>query len=663
MTAATRLDYDYVIQLHHSVVRDVQTRAINASLLSNLALTSPVSRVIEQMLSPFQMKAHWDNPKLGFANGLLRLSADVRGGVRHVRKGINLTMEGNVHADCRPTVVPAEDNQPLVTSIAPSMLDLDLAGLKLSCGGTDEPLSWVDATIEQAILRPSLSTGLMAPLAGMPLSYLPESLPLRLEAAPNEVTADGLMLADWAVSLDLQAELLTLAMRCAAEASMPMWSTNLLAESPANVAVALNETGLNNMLGWLCAQDLATGMTQLVDGPVSWRWTRVTATFTDEESIHFTGQLWRDETAVTVDTSVYCSLTSSGQLSVRLCAAGPQPPEADLIVEATASLIYGIFGAATRPPQLIANPTRTRPVATEVMHQRFVIPGTDISTKAPAVDLAVRHGYLVALYAVPLSQQLLTLKMEKAKPTPTIVQPKIPHQTAPGAPVILQLDATLVDSTEPPYDYAWRIDDAPDLEPCHDSRLTVKWIPPATAAAAVTIPQKLGTVSVKVIDILGQVGEAKVDAIYYPAHAPENEPSTSPDTIPAPSGEPARHWKAATPIIGVATVFAVAGSVIGGVIGYGIHEFSYGGNLNPIESTGPIGPAGPAGPAGPPGAAGPRGPAGPAGLAGPPGAAGPRGPAGPPGAAGPIGKTGATGPRGEQGPQGEQGPSEGDNVG
>ncbi|MDQ2789849.1 MAG: hypothetical protein M3Y73_09115, partial [Actinomycetota bacterium] len=77
-------DYDFIVQLHHSVVRDVQTHAIDTSLLSNLALATPISRVIGHTISPFQTKAHWDNPKLDIVNDRLRLSADVRGGTRHI---------------------------------------------------------------------------------------------------------------------------------------------------------------------------------------------------------------------------------------------------------------------------------------------------------------------------------------------------------------------------------------------------------------------------------------------------------------------------------------------------------------------------------------------------------------------------------------------------
>ncbi|MGH3808947.1 MAG: hypothetical protein ACRDRU_20430, partial [Pseudonocardiaceae bacterium] len=505
---SARPDYDFVVQLRDNVVRDVQTRAINASLSSNLAVTSPVSRVIVQMIPPFQMAAHWGNPKLDFDDDLLKLSVDVQGGARHVIKGINLTMKGTIHADCQPRVI-GTDNQPVVTLTAPSLLDLDVADLELSYQGDDEPLSWVDTTIEQIILRPTLAAS-MARLASMPLSYLPSSLQLRLTASDDDVPTDGVVLADSAISLDSQAESLTLAMRCAATTPAPTWSKNLLVESAANVAVALSETGLNTVLDWLCTQGLATGTTQLAEGPVSWRWTHVMMTFTHDENIHLTGRLWRAESTVAVDAFMHCSLTSSAQLSVRLSTPGPQPPEADLLTNATETLLRRIFfSTATRPPQS-ENSSQTEPGSTESLLQRFLIPGTSISTEAPAVDLAIRHGYLVALYSVPLDEQRLTLTIKKEKPKPTIDQLEIPRQVAPGAPVVVQLNAALVDATEPPYDYAWHIDGGP-LEPRHNPTMAVAKLLPALAAPAtvVTEPQKLATVNLKVIDILGQVGETK----------------------------------------------------------------------------------------------------------------------------------------------------------
>jgi Collagen triple helix repeat (20 copies) len=672
--ASMRPDYDFVVQLRHNIVCDVQTRAINASPFRKLALTSPISRVIPQKIPRFQMKAHWGNPKLDFANDRLRLSVDVRGGTRHLIKDINLTMEGSIHADCGPEVVPTKDNQPVVTLTAPSPLDLDPADLMLSYKGDDKPLPWLNTTTEQTALCLSLSM-LMVPLADIPLSYLPDSLPLRLHATHNDVTTDGLVLADSTVSLDPQAGSLTLAMLCTAKTSPPTWSKNLLVESAANAAVALSETGLNSMLDWLCAQGHATGTTQLDDGPASWRWTHVTATFTNDGNIHLTGQLCRDKLTIMVDAAMQCSLTSSAQLSVRLSAPEPQPPEADLIIDAAATLIRRIFFyVATSPPPL-TSPTQTESGSTERLLQRFLIPGTDISTEAPAVDLAVRHGYLVALYAVPLDEQDPTFTVEETKPKLTIVQPEIPHQTAPGAPVIVQLDATLADWTEPPYDYAWRIDHGP-LEPRHDSTVTKLLLSMAVPTTAATEPQKLATVSLKVIDILGQIGEAEIDATYYPYSAvslpsehstppviqqtalPVTPPRSTPPVIrqtALPVTPSRRQWWTNNPIV-TATAIAVAGGVIGGMIGYNIAPSHQGtiGPRGPAGPPGPVGPSGTVGPAGPPGAAGPAGPPGAAGPAGPPGAAGP---AGPRGAAGPVGPRGAVGPAGPPGPPGPVGPT------
>ena len=666
-------DYDFVVQLHRKILRDVQIRVINASLFENLALASPVSRVIAQEIPPFQMKTHWDNPKLEFADNFLRLSADVKGGTRYHKEGMNLSMEGKVYADCVPVVVATDDGQPVVALRAPSLMDIDLADLKLEYKASDEPPPWVDSTVEQAILRPSFSVLLMAPLASIPLSYLPDSLPVRLEPTQNDVATDDVIFVDAIVSLDPQAELLTLAMCCEAKNPAPAWSKNLLIESEANAAVAYSETGLNNVLSWLCAQGLATGTAQLDDGNVSWCWMHVTATITDDGTIGFTGWIqYGESTTIVVDVDVQCSLTPLAQLAVQLISCVP-PMEADLIIEATTILIHRILYTATPTPQQ-ESPTQTEPDAPDKLLQRFLIPGTDISADALAVDLTVRHGYLVALYDLPIDEDLPRLAIKTAKPKPSIVQRTIPHQTMLGAPVAAQLDATLDNPIEPPYDFAWRIDHAPELEQWHDSTVTVRKLAdsmtqPATAG---TTPQKLTTVSLKVIDILGQVGEAEIDATYYPATcpqdknptlsnspsvtlhnehpAPPNRPSvlllgehpTPPngpsvlaqDQRPAPpdthSSDPpnsvvsSRQWTTTTLIL-VAIIIAIAGGVVGAITEYVIQAHI--GSL-----TGPPGPTGPQGPAGPPGDTGPTGPQGPAGPPGKSGPTGPQGPQGPPGA-------------------------------
>jgi Collagen triple helix repeat (20 copies) len=686
-------DYDFVVQLRHNLVCDVQTRAIDALLLGKLML-----RTITREIFRFQMKAHWGDPKIDFVDDQLRLSAHVRGGTRHLAKNINLTMEGDIHIDCQPRIIATKDNQnqPAVTLKVPSMLHLDLADLKISYEGDDKPLSWVGTTIQKMMLRPSLSTQLMAPFVDMPLNYLPDSLPLRLKTARNDATTDGLLLADAAVFLDPQAELLTLAMRCEARTSAPAWSTNLLVESTANMAVALSEAGLNSLLGWLCSQGLAAGTAQLIHGPVSWRWGHVTAAFTNDGNIHLTGQLVQDQMTIMVDTVVQCTLMSSAQLPVRTSAVASQPPQVDLITEASETLMRRIFYAATprfgdcyETPQS-TSPTQAQLGSTERLLQRFMIPGTDIFTEAPAVDLAVQQGYLVALYAVPLNQHRLMLTVEEAEPNPTIVQQEIPRQTAPGAPVIVHLHATLADSTEPPYDYAWRIDHEHHIERRHRSTATVRKILPALAAPATAValagPQKLATVSLKVIDILGQVGEAEVDATYYPAYpaaSSQDDPTSTlaspPDgthPIDPPGGTSLRRLGVMPPAIGPGAVVSgviggAIGSVIGGAIGYVSHDYTTpavkeSSTISPAGPRGPAGPSGPAGVAGPPGPPGPAGPPGPPGVAGliglvgPPGAVGSAGPIGPPGVIGPpgaVGSAGAPGATGPAGPPGTVGPA------
>lgn len=136
-----QLDYDFVLQLNCDVLRDVQTRVLNASLFTNLALSSPISRVLAQTVAPFQMKAHWAKPDLNIAEDVVKVSADVAGGARYFIEGISLNLEGQGDAGRRPRVVANDGGQPVVTLAPPSPLDLHLGDLKLNYKGHDELLS------------------------------------------------------------------------------------------------------------------------------------------------------------------------------------------------------------------------------------------------------------------------------------------------------------------------------------------------------------------------------------------------------------------------------------------------------------------------------------------------------------------------------------------
>jgi hypothetical protein len=86
---ASQPRHDFVLQLRCDVMRDVQKRVLNASLLTHLAATSPISRVLAQAIPDFQMKAHWAKPNIEVTEEMLTLSAEVQGGVRYAVKGVN----------------------------------------------------------------------------------------------------------------------------------------------------------------------------------------------------------------------------------------------------------------------------------------------------------------------------------------------------------------------------------------------------------------------------------------------------------------------------------------------------------------------------------------------------------------------------------------------
>jgi len=101
----------------------------------------------------------------------------------------------------------------------------------------------------------------------------------------------------------------------------------------------------------------------------------------------------------------------------------------------------------------------------------------------------------------------------------------VPRQTNPGAPVTVTLNASVSGSIEVPYDFAWRVDAELRLRPEHTSTITVTKTPspPAGPVTATSGPQKLTTVRLTVIDMLGRASTTEFDAMYYPAAIPQQE--------------------------------------------------------------------------------------------------------------------------------------------
>ncbi|MFD2465666.1 hypothetical protein ACFSYJ_44155, partial [Amycolatopsis samaneae] len=603
-----------VIQFRHNLVRDVQKRAVDESLRDNLAIATPVSRVLAERIPPFQVKAHWDSPELAVAGECLRLSARLRGGARYSPKGINLTMEGAVHADCRPEVAVTGDGQPVVILSAPSLSALRVADLKLSYAGGEDSLSWIDTRLERVLLRPVLGKKLLKRLAGLPLSYLPEPVPLRI-GTERDTAALGYRAAN--VSVDPHGETLSLELGRSGRPPGAAPPGSFLAKPEANLAVAVTETGLNQVLGLLCDRGHAAGTTTVGETPVAWRWSRIRAGLSAPQHLRLTGELWCDGRAVPVDASARCSLTPAGQLAVRLPARAAPSTEKDLVAAATAALLGRVFAGVTFPLEPGGHKGKG-PAPGQELRQRFRVPGTDILVEAPVVDLAVRDGYLVALYEVPLDARRSLLTIDDAKPEPRIVQPVVPRQAAPGAPVFAHLDAVLAKPAEPPCDYVWQAGKDAKLVHRHKPVAVVTTEKALRAdGAEAGEPLKLATVKLKVIDLLGQVGETEFDATYHPSLPPREgrDDGGGADVLDPPyparlpgtrssGGTLARGFAGAPLSVVAAAVIAVGGGAVGGVLG-GTIGYQRGLHDPAVDRRGP---AGPPGTAGAPGATGPAGP-------------------------------------------------------
>src|SRR5262245_29064134 len=378
-----RPEYDLVIQSRLDVMRDAQRRAIDASPLSNLVLTSPISRVIAQSAPPFQMKAHWAAPRLDINNDFVNLSAEVRGGLRHMVEGINLTMTGKVSASCRVRLAVADDGLPTATLSPPSPFDLDLADLRLSYAGGNEPYAWADRAVDEVFLRPVLAGLLMAPLAGLPLSYVPASLRLHTTGSVEPA---------WGVFVDSNASLLAVAKRGDISGTVTMPPPCLLPKDmPGNAAVAISQQRMNATLHLLCTRGLGTGTTHVNLKAVPWQWIQVAVNLADA-TVGVAGRLRYDDTVTPVDATLRCWVADSGQLSVQLIGHALAPPDAMIVTDALASLLRQIFCPGPPPEHADGLP----------QYEHFSLAGIYLSTVAPIVDVAVQGGYLIARYAMKL---------------------------------------------------------------------------------------------------------------------------------------------------------------------------------------------------------------------------------------------------------------------
>jgi len=92
--------FDITLQFDQRAIKDLQVRALNTSVSTNLWIKGPLSRIIEQQVPPLEIKACWNKPSIEICNDdkndLIELSAEVNGGARQAMTGRILTVEGEV---------------------------------------------------------------------------------------------------------------------------------------------------------------------------------------------------------------------------------------------------------------------------------------------------------------------------------------------------------------------------------------------------------------------------------------------------------------------------------------------------------------------------------------------------------------------------------------
>lgn len=218
-------------QYRWQTVRDLQIRTLNASLSTDLSVTSPLSRLVVQAVPPYQVKAYWSAPEWEPAHRCVLLSVELEGGVRHVVDGTNLTMSGRIRALCGIEVRHGDDGLAVVSLAEPGPAELDLGALEVVYEGDEQPASRRDRMLEELLLRPVFTSFLTTGLARLPLNYVP--------AMPG--IAALCRRAGWSASADMQQETLTIAAGTAADEAPLLLPDN----GSANLAVAISEKAID----------------------------------------------------------------------------------------------------------------------------------------------------------------------------------------------------------------------------------------------------------------------------------------------------------------------------------------------------------------------------------------------------------------------------------
>jgi hypothetical protein len=573
--------FDVMLQFTQEVVHDIFVRVLNESLVTNLHLKSPISRLIDEPLPPTQVKAWWDKPELELDDDdSISLSVDVTGGARQLLTQRNLEVDGSVSIKRKALLATDEMGELYIHLEAPKLLDLHMSKLKVTYPGSTWPplLSAIDPTRETTVLRPLLTKTLLEPLSQLPLSYKVKSLPLRFPVSDTfNSRTPTTMSSEWHIPVTMasvhivktkQADAVAIGLSLTNNRCDPQQMTIAFPkEAKSNAALTLPSMGMNNIIGQLQRRGVLEGVIPSAssgEAPVNWQW-EVLSVHCHEGYISLTGNFRRNTTLTHVTADLECSLDRDGTLVIVLRSTNTDTLTTKTVVDSWYEVLRMILRARAKDQQDDKNEDWHK------LYQCFTIVGTQIEVETPAEDIIIEEGSFTVLYHVPQTMDFQA-EIPWLKPQVVVTEPHIPVQTAKGAPVSMQMQAQITTQSFPPYDYVWTTDLSEEPTPDRGPSMTVNGYPTTIGTGSQVYTQ----VHVKVIDAFGQTAEAKVPAMYQPweqqqvlkkvskigsgvggQEGSESQMVMLPPPSPPPVHSPKNHWRSVGCLLLLAVIIII----------------------------------------------------------------------------------------------------------
>ena len=499
--------YDIMLQYRHPAVRDLQQRVLNDSASITPRTKNPFSQLIEQAVDPLAVKAYWNKPEVTVAGGQVELTAEVSGGARQFATERILTLNGAVSVRANPIFAVDTQERPYACIDLPDPQSLNMRKFKVTYEGSRSPkvLAVVNPAKAEAFLRPTITTQLFGRLTRVPLTYMPTSLPIAMSTKQPTPTRTLPIVRALPGILDKPGSVALALMLNERYIPSSTVASLLPDNSPYNAAIGISTVGLNTLLEDLCQQGQAVGQfhhSRL--GQIHWQWLTLTVTLL-KRTIRIEGALLQQGIRTWVQAEVGCWLDDNGMVRVRWLSGNTDALVGETVLTSWISLLNALLCA----PAARKENKDTR--GGERLTQHFDIPTTTQTVEAVAQELLVMDGQLIIYYTIPMSLKTLPLEIAPPKPTVTLVQPRVPHQSYKGALVMTKVEARITQASVAPYDYAWTTDLSPDPNPERSSNLTIHAVPPLVLTGG---RQQLTTARLRLIDMFGQVSEVQAPLHY-----------------------------------------------------------------------------------------------------------------------------------------------------